>query len=251
MHKVYRWIDVYVCVDVWFYMLYIDVCGHVCICLCFLLFICIEKMCVLKRIHKVQDNFFGYGYIWIFASFVWRAYYLFFYECECRCLCWFVWVLHVSVSCECFVWILCLYCHQKRERDWCNQPRYVCRPKQDRSCLEFWSAKDTTLTTHRTLSHSCSGPSTEIIYSYSDRHIRSNNHELFHAWSAMHIITDPTAISGKAFEVRSLCVHSVLWATNPHPSKCLNALLSLSRYGNPKPRGPQFQQHSETLDSDQ
>jgi hypothetical protein len=67
----------------------------------------------------------------------------------------------------------------------------------------------------------------------------------------MHITTDPTTISSKAFEVESLCVHSVLWATNPHPSKCLNALLSLSTYGNPKPRGPQFQQHSETLDSDQ
>jgi hypothetical protein len=128
----------------------------------------------------------------------------------------------------------------ERERDWYNQPRYVCRPKQDRSCLEFWFAKDATLITHRTLSHSCFSPSTEIIYSYSDRHIGSNNQELFHAWSVMHIITYPTAISGKAFEVRSLCVHSVLWATNPHPSKCLNALLSLSTYGNPKPRGTTF-----------
>ncbi len=33
----------------------------------------------------------------------------------------------------------------------------------------------------------------------------------------MHIITDPTTISGEAFEVRSLCVHSVIWATNPYP----------------------------------
>jgi len=32
----------------------------------------------------------------------------------------------------------------------------------------------------------------------------------------MHIITDPTVILGEAFEVRSLCVHLVLWAANPH-----------------------------------
>jgi hypothetical protein len=38
----------------------------------------------------------------------------------------------------------------------------------------------------------------------------------------MHIITDPTAISGVAFEVRSLCVHSVIWAANPYP---LNAYM--------------------------
>ncbi len=112
MHKVYRWIDVYVCVDVWLYMLYIYVCGHVCICLCFLLFICIKKMCVLKRIHKVQDNFFGYGLHLDICFFCVEGLLLFFYECECRCLCWFVWVLHVSVSCECFVWILCLYVYK-------------------------------------------------------------------------------------------------------------------------------------------
>ncbi len=38
----------------------------------------------------------------------------------------------------------------------------------------------------------------------------------------MHIITDPTAISGVAFEVRSLCVHSVIWPANPYP---LNAYM--------------------------
>jgi hypothetical protein len=33
----------------------------------------------------------------------------------------------------------------------------------------------------------------------------------------MHIISDPIAISSVAFEVKSLCVHSVLWIANPHP----------------------------------
>jgi hypothetical protein len=33
----------------------------------------------------------------------------------------------------------------------------------------------------------------------------------------MHIITDPVVISGVAFEVRSLCVHSIIWAVNPYP----------------------------------
>jgi hypothetical protein len=32
----------------------------------------------------------------------------------------------------------------------------------------------------------------------------------------MHIIMDPIGTLGEAFEVRSLCVHSVLWAANPH-----------------------------------
>ncbi len=38
----------------------------------------------------------------------------------------------------------------------------------------------------------------------------------------MRIITDPIAISGVALEVRSLCVHSVIWAANPYP---LNAYM--------------------------
>jgi hypothetical protein len=38
----------------------------------------------------------------------------------------------------------------------------------------------------------------------------------------MRIITDPTAISGVALEVKSLCVHLVIWATNPYP---LNAYM--------------------------
>jgi hypothetical protein len=38
----------------------------------------------------------------------------------------------------------------------------------------------------------------------------------------MRIITDPTTISGVALEVKSLCVHSVIWATNPYP---LNAYM--------------------------
>jgi hypothetical protein len=46
--------------------------------------------------------------------------------------------------------------------------------------------------------------------------------ELFHAWPAMRIITDPTTISGVALEVRSLWVHSVIWAANPYP---LNAYM--------------------------
>jgi hypothetical protein len=33
----------------------------------------------------------------------------------------------------------------------------------------------------------------------------------------MRIITDLTMISGVALEVRSLCVHSVIWAANPYP----------------------------------
>ncbi len=38
----------------------------------------------------------------------------------------------------------------------------------------------------------------------------------------MRIITDPTVISDVALEVRSLCVHSVIWAVNPYP---LNAYM--------------------------
>jgi hypothetical protein len=38
----------------------------------------------------------------------------------------------------------------------------------------------------------------------------------------MRIITDPTSISGVALEVRSLCVHLVIWAANPYP---LNAYM--------------------------
>jgi len=55
VHRVYRWINVYVC-------------GCVRVCLSFLLFICIKRKCVLKRIHKVQNkNCLDMGYVWIFV----------------------------------------------------------------------------------------------------------------------------------------------------------------------------------------
>jgi len=47
--------------------------------------------------------------------------------------------------------------------------------------------------------------------------IGSTNQESSHVQSTMHIILDPTETSGEAFEVRSLRVHSVRWATKPHP----------------------------------
>jgi hypothetical protein len=39
----------------------------------------------------------------------------------------------------------------------------------------------------------------------------------FHVRSTMHIILDPIETSGEAFEVRSLHVHSIRWATKLHP----------------------------------
>ncbi len=47
--------------------------------------------------------------------------------------------------------------------------------------------------------------------------IGSTNQEPSHVQSIMFIILDPTETSSEAFGVRSLCVHSVRWATKPHP----------------------------------
>jgi len=98
--------------------LYTYVCGPVCICLCFLLFICILRKCVLKKIHKVVcldmyfidilvcgtcDNFqnkniLDMGFVGIFFFLV-------------KDLMFFCADVNVNVyvaSCVCFVWILCL-----------------------------------------------------------------------------------------------------------------------------------------------
>jgi hypothetical protein len=54
----------------------------------------------------------------------------------------------------------------------------------------------------------------------------------------MHIITDPSAISGMAFEVSSLCVHSVLWAVNPHPLNASMHCAHSHRQQKPKTQKP-------------
>jgi hypothetical protein len=118
--------------------LYIYVCGCVCICLGFLLFICIKRKCVLKRIHKVVGHhmyvivfwcvvhmtIFKIRIVWIWVSFGYLFRYLFFCVedlvcffgvgvnvsiyvascgCECKCLCCFVWVFHVDIMFICFL----------------------------------------------------------------------------------------------------------------------------------------------------
>jgi hypothetical protein len=149
---------------------------------------------------------------------------------------------------------------REMEKRWYNQPRYAYRPKQDSSCLVFWSAPDPTLTTHRTPTHTRSDLSTKMIYSYADQHIGSQIQILVPyiglnkpgtisclIYSAHHHGSNSDFRCGLWGQI-SVCSLSPL---NRGLTKCLNGLLSLSTSENPKPRGPQFQQHSETHDSDQ
>jgi len=99
------------------------------------------------------------------------------------------------------------YCHQKRERGWKTNTTSQGTCVNPNIIVASWRfvAKDAAQTTHKTLTHTCSDLSTETTYSYTNRHSGSQNPELapykrlsnrklLLAWTAMHIITDPTAI---------------------------------------------------------
>jgi len=76
-------------------------------------------------------------------------------------------------------------------------------------------------------------------HSYTNQDIGSHNPELapYIRLNNLETITclicnvnhhESNSDSGMAFELRALCVHSILWAANPHPTKCINALCSHS-----------------------
>jgi len=109
--------------------------------------------------------------------------------------------------------------------------------QQDPSCLIFRSAPNPTLTTHITHQHT-----TLWSFNKNDLLIRRSTHWITECRSlCLTLDSQPSnclmpdlqctsswiqqEIQVRPFEVRSLCVHSVLWAIKPHP---LNASMHCS-----------------------